>query len=256
MTLQELLPVWAIVCPLVFLAGLIDSVAGGGGLISLPAYLIAGLPAPLALGTNKCDNAFGTFLATGRFIQRKQLHVPTAAAAALAALVGSALGSQLAMRVAAKFLNYLLLAVVPILGGFILFQPQLGAEDKTGRHSPKVLMAICVGIGFVVGGYDGFFGPGAGTFMMLAFTTLAGFDLLRASGNTKVVNSASNAASLVTFALAGQVVWAVGVPAALCNILGNYIGSGLALKGGAKVIRPMFFVVLGLLAVKLVSDLL
>ena len=92
--------------------------------------------------------------------------------------------------------------------------------------------------------------------MMLAFTTLAGFDLLRASGNTKVVNSASNAASLVTFALAGQVVWAVGVPAALCNILGNYIGSGLALKGGAKVIRPMFFVVLGLLAVKLVSDLL
>ena len=170
--------------------------------------------------------------------------------------MGSALGSQLAMRVAAKFLNYLLLAVVPILGGFILFQPQLGAEDKTGRHSPKVLMAICVGIGFVVGGYDGFFGPGAGTFMMLAFTTLAGFDLLRASGNTKVVNSASNAASLVTFALAGQVVWAVGVPAALCNILGNYIGSGLALKGGAKVIRPMFFVVLGLLAVKLVSDLL
>ena len=117
-------------------------------------------------------------------------------------------------------------------------------------------MAISVGIGFVVGGYDGFFGPGAGTFMMLAFTTLAGFDLLRASGNTKVVNSASNAASLVTFALAGQVVWAVGIPAALCNILGSYIGSGLALKGGAKIIRPMFFVVLALLAVKLITDLI
>ena len=98
--------------------------------------------------------------------------------------------------------------------------------------------------------------PGAGTFMMLAFTTLAGFDLLRASGNTKVVNSASNAASLVTFALAGQVVWAVGIPAALCNILGSYIGSGLALKGGAKIIRPMFFVVLALLAVKLITDLI
>ena len=108
----------------------------------------------------------------------------------------------------------------------------------------------------VMGCYDGFFGPGAGTFLMLAFTGLCKFDLLTASGNTKVANSASNVASLVTFALAGQVVWSVGIPAAICGIAGGYVGSGLALKNGAKVIRPMFFVVLALLTIRLIYDLL
>ena len=116
-------------------------------------------------------------------------------------------------------------------------------------------MAMALGIGLVIGGYDGFFGPGAGTFLMLAFTGLCRFDLLTASGNTKVANSASNLASLVTFGLAGKVMWSVGIPAALCGIAGNYIGSSLALKGGAKVIRPMFFVVLGLLLARLVYGL-
>ena len=97
---------------------------------------------------------------------------------------------------------------------------------------------------------------GAGTFLMLAFTGLCKFDLLTASGNTKVANSASNVASLVTFALAGQVVWSVGIPAAICGIAGGYVGSGLALKNGAKVIRPMFFVVLALLTIRLIYDLL
>ena len=117
-------------------------------------------------------------------------------------------------------------------------------------------MAMAAGIGLVIGGYDGFFGPGAGTFLMLAFTGLCRFDLLTASGNTKVANSASNLASLVTFAIAGKVMWSVGIPAALCGIVGNYVGSSLALKGGAKVIRPMFFVVLALLLARLIYGLL
>ena len=104
--------------------------------------------------------------------------------------------------------------------------------------------------------YDGFFGPGAGTFLTLAFTGLCRFDLLTAAGNTKVANATSNLASLVTFALGGKVLWAVGIPAALFGIAGGYVGAGLALKGGAKVIRPMFFVVLTLLVVRLVWDLL
>lgn len=252
----EYLHIWVIVCPLVFLAGLVDSVAGGGGLISLPAYLLAGLPPHAASATNKCGNAFGTILSTARFLRRGSLHLPSALSAAGMALVGAWLGARLNLVLPDRILYYLMLAVVPALAVFLIFKREFGSTDSSHRFSPKKLVVISAGIGLVLGTYDGFFGPGAGTFLMLAFSGICGFDLLTASGNTKMVNSASNISSLVTFALAGEVVWAVGLPAALCGIAGNYVGSGLALKGGAKIIRPMFFVVLALLVVRLAYDLL
>lgn len=255
MELSELAHIWLIVCPLVFLGGLIDAVAGGGGLITLPAYLIAGLPAHMASGTNKCGNAFGTVLATGRFLKRGDVHIPSAAAGAAGALVGAWLGVQINLVMPEQMLYYVMLAVVPVMAVFLLLKRDFGQEDHSGELSQGQLIAMALGIGLVIGGYDGFFGPGAGTFLMLAFTGLCRFDLLTASGNTKVANSASNLASLVTFGLAGQVMWTVGIPAALCGIAGNYLGSGLALRGGAKIIRPMFFVVLLLLVARLVYGL-
>jgi len=153
-------------------------------------------------------------------------------------------------------LYYIMLAIVPVMAVFLFLKRNFGQEDHSGDLGQGQLIAMGLGIGLVIGGYDGFFGPGAGTFLMLAFTGLCRFDLLTASGNTKLANSASNFASLVTFAFAGKVMWSVGIPAALCGIAGNYLGSGLALKGGAKVIRPMFFVVLGLLLIRLIYGLL
>ena len=255
MELQELAHIWIIVCPLVFLGGLIDAVAGGGGLITLPAYLIAGLPAHMASGTNKCGNAFGTFLSTGRFLKRGDIHVPSAVAGAVGALAGAWVGARLNLIMPEQMLYYVMLAVVPVMAVFLLLKRDFGQEDRSGELSRGQLMAMSAGIGLIIGGYDGFFGPGAGTFLILAFTGLCRFDLLTASGNTKVANSASNLASLVTFALAGKVIWSVGIPAALCGIAGNYVGSSLALKGGAKVIRPMFFVVLALLLARLIYGL-
>ena len=154
-----------------------------------------------------------------------------------------------------QVLYYLLLAVVPVMAVFLIFKRNFGTENHSDVFSKGQLLFMALGIGLVIGAYDGFFGPGAGTFLMLAFTGLCKFDLLTASGNTKVANSASNLASLVTFALAGKVLWAIGIPAAICGIAGNYVGSSLALKGGAKIIRPMFFVVLSLLVIRLVYDL-
>lgn len=255
MTLGELAHIWIIVCPLVFLGGLIDAVAGGGGLITLPAYLLAGLPAHMASGTNKCGNAFGTFLSTGRFLKRGDIHLPSAAAGAAGALIGAWVGAQLNLIMPEQMLYYVMLAVVPVMAVFLLLKRDFGTEDRSSELSQGQLMAMAVGIGVVIGGYDGFFGPGAGTFLMLAYTGLCRFDLLTASGNTKLANSASNLASLVTFGLAGKVMWAVGIPAALCGIAGNYVGSSLALKGGAKIIRPMFFVVLALLLIRLIYGL-
>ena len=181
--------------------------------------------------------------------------MPSALAGAAGALVGAWVGARLNLVMPEQMLYYIMLAVVPVMALFLLFKRDFGQEDQSRGLSRGQLMAMAVGIGLVIGGYDGFFGPGAGTFLMLAFTGLCRFDLLTASGNTKVANSASNLASLVTFALAGKVMWAVGIPAALCGVAGNYVGSGLALKGGAKVIRPMFFVVLLLLLIRLIYDL-
>ena len=256
MELTELAKIWVVVCPLVFLGGLIDAVAGGGGLVTLPAYLLAGLPAHVASGTNKCGNAFGTFLSTGRFLKRGDVHLPSAVAGALGALVGAWIGTRLNLVVPEQILYYIMLAVVPVMAVFLLLKRDFGQEDRSHELGRLQLMAMALGIGLVIGGYDGFFGPGAGTFLILAYTGLCRFDLLTASGNTKLANSASNLASLVTFALAGKVLWSVGIPAALCGIAGNYLGSGLALKNGAKVIRPMFFVVLGLLLSRLVYSLI
>ena len=251
----ELIRIWLVVCPLVFLGGLVDAVAGGGGLITLPAYLPAGLPAHNAAATNKCGNAFGTFLATGRFLKRGQVHLPSAVAGGAGALLGAWIGTRLNMVMPEQILYYLMLAIVPVMAAFLLFKRDFGTENRSDTLSRGQLITMSLGIGLVIGAYDGFFGPGAGTFLMLAFTGLCRFDLLTASGNTKVANSASNLASLVTFALAGKVLWAVGIPAALCGIAGNYVGSSLALRGGARIIRPMFFVVLTLLVVRLVYDL-
>ena len=256
MELSELAHIWLIVCPLVFLGGVIDAVAGGGGLITLPAYLLAGLPAHLASGTNKCGNVFGTFLSTGRFLKRGDVHIPSAAAGAVGALAGAWAGARLNLIMPEQMLYYIMLGVVPVMAVFLLLKRDFGQENQSGRLNRLQLIAMALGIGLVIGGYDGFFGPGAGTFLMLAFTGLCRFDLLTASGNTKVANSASNLASLITFALAGKVLWLVGIPAALCGIAGNYLGSSLALKGGARVIRPMFFVVLALLLARLIYGLL
>lgn len=256
MELQELAHIWLIVCPLVFLGGVIDAVAGGGGLITLPAYLLAGLPPHLASGTNKCGNAFGTFLSAGRFLKRGDVHIPSAVAGAAGALAGAWIGARLNLIMPEQMLYYVMLAVVPVMAVFLLLKRDFGEENRSDQFTRGQLIAMSLGVGLAIGGYDGFFGPGAGTFLMLAFTGLCRFDLLTASGNTKAANSASNLASLVTFALAGKVMWSVGIPAAVCGIAGNYVGSGLALKGGAKVIRPMFFVVLSLLLIRLIYGLL
>lgn len=256
MNLETLIPIWVIVCPLVFLGGLVDAIAGGGGLITLPAYLIAGLPAHAAAATNKCGNVFGTAAATFRFLKRGHVHRNAAIVSALTALLGAYLGAKLNLIVPADLLYYIMLGAVPILAIFLLVRRDFGTESHADRFSPKTLLLVAGTIGLVMGIYDGFFGPGAGTFLMLAFSGICGFDLLTASGNTKVVNTASNMASLVTFALAGQVVWAVGLPAAACNIAGSHIGSSLALTKGAKVIRPMFLVVLTILVGKLLWEML
>lgn len=244
-----------IICPLVFLAGVIDAIVGGGGLISLPAYMAAGLPPHLATGTNKCSSTFGTLLSTVRFMKNKKIHYIAALTSAGAALVGSPLGATLNMILDERYLSYTLLVLLPIIAVFLICKKDFGDQEGRVEENKVRMIVLSLLSGFLIGMYDGFFGPGTGTFLILVYTGVIGFDLVTASGNAKVVNLASNVAAFVTFALNGKILWSIGIPAALFGIAGNWVGAGLAIKGGKKLIRPMFMVVLLLLMIKIGYDL-
>ena len=244
-----------IVCPLVFLAGFVDAIAGGGGLISLPAYLLAGLPAHMALGTNKLSNAIGTSVATLRMARAGYIKLPLAVPAVIGALVGSAIGAKLALLTPEGVFQMLLVVALPVVAILVLRKRDLdngGIAEAAPTPKLLVIIGICA---IVTGLYDGFYGPGAGTFMLLSFVTFAKLRVREASGTMKMCNLASNISALVMFLNAGAVSIALGLIAAAFNVAGNYIGAGLVVKNGSKIVRPLIVVVLCALFAKVLFDL-
>lgn len=241
------LQVFLIVCPLVFLAGLIDSIAGGGGLISLPAYLIAGVPPHFALATNKFSSCMGTFISTARYIKNKSADLKLAVPCILLAFIGSPIGANLALLVDEKIIKGLLLFILPIVA-FYIFRNKTFANNSNLHPLSRSKIYIYASIAsFFIAMYDGFYGPGTGTFLILAFTGLCKMDIRTASGNTKLINLSSNIAALVTFIINGKVIFLLGAVATIFSIAGHYIGSGLVLKNGYKIIRPIILTVLSIL---------
>ena len=245
------LSVFLIVCPMVFLAGLVDSVAGGGGLVSLPAYLFAGVPPHTAVATNKCSSSMGTLVSTLRYLKSGYLDRSVAVATVLCALVGSVLGSNLMLVASDTLLRYLLIPLIPVVAFYVLRRRGEGNPEPLPLKRRRWIMAA---ISLVLGVYDGFYGPGTGTFLLLLYTGLAKLDLKTASGNVKLVNLSSNLAAVAVFLWNGQIAIPLGLVAGLFGIAGNYLGTGLVLKRGGKIIRPMLLVVLSLLFLKLLLD--
>ncbi|MDP4092964.1 MAG: TSUP family transporter [Bacillota bacterium] len=242
------------VCPLIFVAGFVDSIAGGGGLISLPAYLFAGLPVHYAYGTNKLSSTFGTMFSAFRFLKNGKIHLKSAVAAVISALFGSYLGAKAALALSDIYLRYFLIIMLPVAAVFIITRKKFGEENRISYLSGFKIFGLSLLIGLVMGVYDGFFGPGTGTFLILLFTGVIGFNLTVASGNAKLVNLASNIAALVTFSADSKVFFELGIPAAIFGIAGNWLGSGLAIKNGAKIIKPVLVVVIILLFAKILYD--
>jgi uncharacterized protein len=237
---------------LLFAAGFVDAIAGGGGLISLPAYLIVGVPPHAAIATNKFSSTFGTLTATWRYIKEKKVLLKCALPAALGALIGSPIGARIALVTDEQILKYILIGVLPVIAGIMIFKRNFGEKTKEHSLAPLAYAAVSFATGLFLGLYDGFFGPGTGTFLVFAFTAILGQDLISASGNAKVVNLASNVAALITFLLSGAVLIPLGLFGAAFNVLGGWLGSGLALKKGAAVIKPIFVAVLALLLAKII----
>ena len=240
----------------VFVGPFLDPIAGGGGIISVPTHLIAfgSLPAPYALGTNKVSAAIGTCFSTARFIKNGYVDWRLFGPSILFSLTGSVAGTWLQHRTPDAVLKYMLLLVLPVVAFVTLRNHEW--PDEPGEMDRRKQMALVWAAAFLIGGYDGYYGPGTGTFLMIIFIRLAKLDTRHAAGGVKVINLASNIGSLFTQLASGYVFLGVGLIASVASIAGHYIGSGLAIKNGSKIVRPAVIVVLILLTVKVGSELL
>lgn len=238
----------------VFAAGFVDGIGGGGGIISVPVYLLAGLPAHFALGTNKMSSCIGTAVSTARYLKKGYVDWGLALPSVLLAVGGAYLGTSLQLRADERVLKYVLLLVLPLAAAVLLRKKSL---PETRGELPLWKRRLAVwGSSLVIGVYDGFYGPGTGTFLLLAFCTLGKLDVRTASGNVKLANLSSNLSALVTSLLAGKVLIGVGLIAACFSIAGHYLGSGLAIKNGSKIVRPVILIVILLLMVKVLVELI
>lgn len=253
--LQQLIP-WLPLAALVFLAGFVDSIAGGGGLITLPAYLAHGVPPSLVLGTNKLSSCMGTAVAALKFLRETRFGKDFLFILVVLAAGGSFLGAKAISLVPPETIRLLLLVLLPPVAVFLFARKSFGLADTSRAHSENALLARSGGLSLGVSFYDGLLGPGTGTFLAVGFARLCGFDLLRSTALAKLLNLVSNAAALAAFLWFGMVHVKLGLVMGLAGMAGNYAGSHVALKKGAWVIRPMLFAVSASLLVKIAWDML
>lgn len=249
------LTMFLIVCPLLFLAGFVDAIGGGGGLISLPAYLLAGLPIHQTIATNKLSSTCGTALATFRFVREGLVNWRLAVPTIVMAILGSTIGANISLRMGDGVMEKILFFVLPVVA-LVVLNPRIFRDQNAARWAltGKVWITALLS-SFAVGLYDGFYGPGTGTFLIIAFTVFAKMEMRAANAQAKVINLTTNITSLTIFLLNGQVLIPLGIAAALCNMAGNYFGASLAMRKGSRVTRPVILFVLVLLFLKVMGIL-
>ncbi len=241
------------VCPFLFLAGLVDAIGGGGGLISLPAYLIAGVPVHQAIATNKLSSTCGTTLATIRFIKNKLVNLKLAIPSVISAIIGSSIGAELSLMMEEKLMEYILFAVLPIAAFIVLNKKLFKDNPDADLILDKKTYITAVIAALIIGMYDGFYGPGTGTFLIIAFTVFAKMSIGTANAQAKVINLTTNITSLIIFIANGQVLFSLGIAAAISNMIGGYIGAGLVMKKGSAIVKPTILLVLFLLLLKILG---
>lgn len=234
-----------------FVAGFVDFIAGGGGLITIPALLLAGYAPVDALGTNKLQGLFGSGSATVTYAANGHVDLRKQAPMALLSLAGGVAGALLASYMPGDWLRIALPFILIAIALYFALKPSMDDIDRIARISPFMFgVTIVPAIGF----YDGLFGPGTGSFFMLAFVSLAGFGMLKATAHTKLLNFASNLGGFATFALVGAVAWKIGVLMGIAQFIGARIGASLAMRIGSRLIKPLLVITCIALAVKLLAD--
>lgn len=248
---MESLDIAALLLLAALLAGFVDSIAGGGGLISIPALLWAGLGPVETLATNKAQAVFGSGTATLHFVRQGAVDLPSAAIPAACTFAGAAVGALAVQYLDAGLLTRLIPALLIGFALYFLFSPRVADLDSHQRMRPA-LFALTVGLG--VGFYDGFFGPGTGTFFAMGHVALLGYNLRRATGHSKLLNFASNLAALLVFLPGGHIAWGLAATMAGGQALGAWLGSHLVLRHGTALIRPVLVLSSLAISAKLLLD--
>ena len=245
---------YLIVCPLVGLAGFVDAIAGGGGLISLPAYLIAGLPTQAALATNKMSACMGATIAAGKYAKSGFIPWKTAIPCVLFAMLGSNLGAQIVLLIDDYYFKRLMLVILPLTALYI-YRNKVMAQERPALPFWQTAI-IGSAVSFAIGIYDGFYGPGTGVFLILLLTSLAHYGLKEANGLCKAINWTTNVSSLTVFLMNGRVLLPLGLTAGLFSIAGSYLGARTFEKKGAQSVKPLMLVVVAIFFVKVLLEIL
>jgi uncharacterized protein len=240
----------ALLALVAFVAGAIDALAGGGGLLTLPALLAAGIPPVSAVATNKLQSACGTGGAFLAFARKGHIDFRRFAWPTLAALIGAGLGSFVLQRIDSSFLKGFIPVLLIAMALYFLLAPKMSDTD---RHSRIGTPGLCALVG-VIGFYDGFFGPGTGSFLTTALVALVGLGLVRAIAHSKLLNFATNLASLVVMIAGGKVLWLLGGTMAVASVAGNQLGAHLAMRFGGRGVRPLLVIMSLALTLKLLAD--
>lgn len=252
--MQITLQTFLIICPLVFIAGFVDAIGGGGGLISIPAFLMAGLPPHAAVATNKMSSVGGTSLATYHFCKNKCVSLKLSIPTVILAVVGAYIGANISLLVSDKIMMVVLFVLLPVSALLVLNKKLFNDKGKDIVVMDKKTFISAMLSSLVIGMYDGFYGPGTGTFLIIAFTVFAGLSMKSANGQAKVINLTTNITSLIVFLYNDQVIIPIGIAACVSNMLGGCIGARLALKNGAKIVKPTILFVLLMLLIKTIID--
>jgi uncharacterized protein len=229
-------------------AGWVDAIAGGGGLITIPAMLMVGMPPAVTLATNKVQGSSGTLVASLYFLRKKAIDLSKIRLSIFMTLLGSVLGGWLVLQINSASLKTILPVLLICMGLYFLFSPSIQNVDQEPRISPLLFSAL---IAPILGFYDGFFGPGTGTFMALAFVVLSGYNLAKATANAKIHNFASNIAALVYFVIFGEVYWGVAMVMIMGQILGSFLGAKMVTEKGTALIRPVVVTVCFFMSIRL-----
>lgn len=244
-----------LLCAAGFLAAFVDSIAGGGGLISVPAFMLSGLSPTYVLGTNKFCSSFASGASSSKFIKSGRVNFKLLKFLLPFTFIGAALGVKTVLSINEDILNVLVIIMVLFIGIYSLFSKTLGLENKfSGINKKNIFLGIL--LAFSLGFYDGFFGPGTGSFLIFGLIKIFGLDFVNSVGNAKVMNFMSNIVSLILFAISGKIYFAYALPVAVFMIIGARIGTKVALNKGAKIIKPIFIAMSLAVAVKLLINMI
>jgi len=244
-----------IVCLAGFFGAVVDAIVGGGGLITTPALLAVGLPIHLALGTNKFASTMGTFSSSYHYYKSGNVNMKLLKYLLPFSAIGSAIGVFSVLALNPDFLRVLVIVLVFIIGGYTLIKKDLGLVNRfSGINKKKIKKGTM--LAFPLGFYDGFFGPGTGSFIIFGLISIFGFDFKKASANAKLMNLTSNVVAFLLFLTHGKIMFQIAIPMAICMAIGAKVGANLAIKKGASFIKPVFILVSFALVIKMIFDLI